>query len=136
MDKELIRDYELDIIVKAWRDEPFRQQLLKDPKKAIEKEFDIKVPDDMKIWVHEESENNLHLIVPSVPSNFMADDLSDSELKDIIGGVMATGHLAAFPKSEERARIRQLQRENEQLQKNIAKLQKDLTDKERKNIKS
>ncbi len=29
MDKDQIRDYELDIIVKAWRDEPFRQRLLK-----------------------------------------------------------------------------------------------------------
>lgn len=136
MDKELIRDYELDIIVKAWRDEPFRQQLLKDPKKAIEKEFDIKVPNDMKISVHEENEHSLHLIVPSVPSNFMADDLSDKELKDIIGGVMATGHLAAFPQSEERARMRLLQRENDQLQKMVSKLQKDLTDLERQVLKS
>ncbi|HXW60241.1 MAG TPA: NHLP leader peptide family RiPP precursor [Myxococcota bacterium] len=136
MDKELIRDYELDIIVKAWRDEPFRLQLLKDPKKAIEKEFDIKVPNDMKISVHEENENSLHLIVPSVPSNFTADELSDKELKDIIGGVMATGHLALFPQSEERARIRLLQRENEQLQKMVAKLQKDLLDLENQVVKS
>lgn len=128
MDKELIRDYELDIIVKAWRDEPFRKQLLKDPKKAIEQEFDIKVPKDMQISVHEENEHSLHLIVPSVPSNFTAEELSDNELKDIIGGVMATGHLAAFPHSEERARMRSLQGENEQLHKLVAELQKKLVD--------
>lgn len=136
MDKEIIRDYELDIIVKAWRDEPFRKELLKDPKKAIEKEFDIKVPKEMTISVHEENEHSLHLIVPSVPSDFTADELSDKELKDIIGGVMATGHLAVFPQSEERTKIRLLQRENEQLQKLVAKLQKDLTDLESQVLKS
>jgi hypothetical protein len=128
MDKELIRDYELDIIVKAWRDEAFRQSLLKDPKKAIEKEFSIAVPKDMKISVHEESENSVHLIVPSVPSQFAYDDLSDDELKDVIGGVIATGHLALFPSSRERQKMRSLQKENEQQKKMIEKLKKDLSE--------
>lgn len=136
MDKELIRDYELDIIVKAWRDEAFRQALIKNPKQAIEKEFDIKVPKDMDISVHEENEHSLHLIVPSVPSNFTTEELSDNELKNIIGGVMATGHLSLFPQSEERARLRSLQSENEQLQKMVTKLKKDLTDLETQILKS
>ncbi len=122
MDKELIRDYELDIIVKAWRDEAFRQQLLKDPKKAIEKEFDIKVPQDMNIAVHEENEHSLHLIVPSVPPHFITGDLSDDELKDVIGGVMATGHLATLPNARERQKLRELERENNELKKTIEKL--------------
>lgn len=126
MDKEVIRDYELDIIVKAWRNEKFRKSLLEDPKKAIEKEFNIRVPPDMNISVHEEHENSLHLIVPSVPSNFSAEELSDDELKDVIGGVMATGHLTAFPNSKERTRLRTLQRENDQLKKMIEKLTNDM----------
>lgn len=127
MDKELIRDYELDIIVKAWRDDKFRRNLLSNPKKAIEDEFNVKVPDDMNISVHEENETSLHLIVPSVPSNFSADRLSDDELKEVIGGVLATGHLAAFPNSKERSRLRNLQRENDQLRKMIDKLNHDLS---------
>lgn len=127
MDKEMIRDYELDIIVKAWRDERFRKNLLKDPKKAIEDEFSISVPKEMKISVHEESDNSLHLIVPSVPSNFSGDDLSDDELKEVIGGVMATGHISLFPNSKERARLRALQQENDQLKKMNDKLTRDLT---------
>lgn len=127
MDKETIRDYELDIIVKAWRDERFRQNLLKNPKQAIEKEFNITVPNDMNIAVHEEHEDSLHLIVPSKPSNFTAEELSDDELKEVIGGVMATGHLAAFPGTKERARLRTLQRENDQLRKMIEKLNGDLS---------
>jgi hypothetical protein len=74
MDKELIRDYELDIIVKAWRDEDFRKSLLKDPKKAIEEEFDITVPEDMQIFIHEEHEDTLHLIVPSIPPKIESRD--------------------------------------------------------------
>lgn len=127
MDKETIRDYELDIIVKAWRDEPFRQSLLKDPKKAIEKAFGIEVPKDVRISVHEEDELSLHLIVPSVPSNFSTGSLSDDELKEVIGGVMGTGHLSAFPGSKERARLRTLQRENQELHKMVDKLKADLS---------
>lgn len=135
MDKELIRDYELDIIVKAWRDEKFRLDLLKNPKKAIEDEFHIRIPSDMNISVHEESEHSLHLIVPSVPSNFLAEDLSDDELKEVIGGVMATGHLAAFPKPKERAQLRSLQKENDQLKKMVEKLSQDLSDLEAQMLK-
>lgn len=127
MDKEQIRDYELDIIVKAWRDEKFRKQLLSDPKKAIEKEFNISVPSDVTISVHEENDNSLHLIVPSLPPDFEAFDMSDDELREVIGGVMATGHLSAFPSSKERARLRSLQKENDQLKKMVEKLNGDLT---------
>lgn len=127
MDKEIIRDYELDIIVKAWRDERFRKDLLSDPKKAIENEFGISVPQDMKISVHEENDSSIHLIVPSVPSNFTSEDLSDDELKEVIGGVLVTGHLATFPSTKERARLRSLQRENDQQRKMIEKLNSDLS---------
>lgn len=127
MDKEQIRDYELDIIVKAWRDDVFRKNLLADPKKAIEKEFNIRIPHDVIISVHEESEQSLHLIVPAVPSNFDAEDLSDDELREVIGGVMATGHLSAFPSSKERAKLRSVQKENDQLRKMIEKLNGDLS---------
>lgn len=128
MDKELIRDYELDIIVKAWKDESFRLALLKDAKKAIEKEFAIKVPSEVSISVHEENDNSLHLIVPSVPSHFSADSLSDDELKDVIGGVLATGHVA-LNRLETKKKLRALEDENGQQKKLIEKLQKDLAKK-------
>lgn len=124
MDKETIRDYELDIIVKAWRDEQFRQNLLKDPKKAIEKEFNITVPKEVKVFVHEENDQSLHLIVPSVPSNFTAASLSDDELKEVIGGVIGTGHWSSSISSNERAQITKLKRENEALRKDLEKLKK------------
>ncbi len=136
MDKEQIRDYELDIIVRAWRDEKFRKSLLSDPKKAIEQEFDIAVPPDVSISVHEESDNAIHLIVPAIPSNFEAGELSDDELREVIGGVIATGHLSAFPSSKERAKLRSLQKENDQLRKMIEKLNGDLSTLEAQLLKS
>jgi hypothetical protein len=126
MEKDIIRDYELDIIVRAWRDEEFRLQLLKNPKKSIEDEFHISIPQDMNIFVHEEDEMNLHLIVPSLPSNFAANELSDEELKDVIGGVMAAGHMATYPSGLERAQIRTLQDKNAELRQQIEKLEKEL----------
>jgi hypothetical protein len=122
MDKEMIRDYELDIIVKAWRDERFRKSLLRNPKKAIEDEFNITIPDDMQISIHEEGEHSLHLIVPSRSSNFDAGELSDDELKDVV----ATNHLAE-PRSKEENRLRNLQHENDRLRKTIEKLNNDLS---------
>jgi hypothetical protein len=135
MDRETIRDYELDIIVKAWRDEKFRQSLLRDAKKAIEKEFDIEIPKHVRISVHEEDENSLHLIVPAVPANFSADELSDDELREVIGGVIASGHITAFPNSEQRTRIRVLHKENQELHKMIHKLKADLSELESQLIK-
>ena len=54
-----------------------------------------------------------------------SDDLSDDELKEVIGGVMATGHITLFPNSKERARLRALQQENDQLKKMNDKLARD-----------
>jgi prefoldin subunit 5 len=125
MEKDEIRDYELDIIVKAWRDEKFRQNLLKNPKKAIEDEFSIKVPAGTKIFVHEESEDSIHLIVPAIPSNFSAEDLSDEELRDVIGGVLASGHFA-LSNAKERTQLKALKKENDQLKDSIDKLKHDL----------
>jgi hypothetical protein len=135
VEKETIRDYELDIIVKAWRDEKFRQSLLKDAKKTIEKEFNIAIPKHVRISVHEEDENSLHLIVPAVPPNFSADELTDEELREVIGGVMSSGHITPFPTSEERTRINVLQKENQELHKMIHKLKADLSELESQLIK-
>ncbi len=132
MDKETIRDYELDIIVKAWRDEKFRKNLLKNPKKAIEDEFSIHVPIDMEVFVHEERDNSLHLIVPSMPSNVTTESLTDDELRDVIGGVLALGHLGALPSKKDRARLRDLQKENDQLKASVDKLTRELAALEKK----
>lgn len=121
MNKDIIRDYELDIIVKAWRDENFRQKLLKNAKSAIEEEFEIEVPSDIKISVHEESEESIHLIVPSVPSTCMTDEFSDEELKEVIGGVISSNHSISFYNNK---KLAELKKENEQLKKDLLKFKK------------
>lgn len=126
MDKDIIRDYELDIIVRAWRDERFRLNLLDDAKKSIEEEFHITIPEDMNIFVHVEDENNLHLIVPALPSNFAADDLSDDELRDVIGGVLMDSHHSVFGGGFDKNRIKTLSEENKAQKQRIAVLEKEL----------
>jgi len=136
MDKEILRDYELDIIVKAWRDEKFRKNLLKNPKKAIEDEFGVHVPEDMEIFVHEERDNSLHLIVPSLPSNFSSESLTDDELRDVIGGVLAVGHLGRLSNKKDRERLKDLQNENEGLKTSIDQLKRELASVDKKSPKS
>lgn len=126
MDKDIIRDYELDIIVRAWRDERFRLSLLDDAKRSIEEEFHITIPEEMNIFVHVEDDNNLHLIVPALPSNFAASDLSDDELKDVIGGVLAENHQSLFSNGIDKNRIKTLTDENQAQKQRIAVLEKEI----------
>jgi len=136
MEQETVHDHELEIIIKAWRDESFRKKLFLNPKSAIEHEFSLIIPKDMNIFVHEEGEKNMHLIVPKVPPSIHSEKMSDDDLKTVIGGVAATGHLTAFPISRDHSRILKLQKENEQQKKMIIKLEKYIEEIEKKIFKS
>lgn len=73
------------IAKRAGENDEFRLALLNDPKAAIQKEFEVVFPEDTKIDVHVESSKVLHLIIPA--GN--VDELSDDQLEDVAGGVMA-----------------------------------------------
>ena len=53
-----------EIIAKAVKDEAFREQLLKNPKGAIHKEFGIDFPEGVTIRVHENSPTVINLVLP------------------------------------------------------------------------
>ncbi|GAA3404632.1 NHLP leader peptide family RiPP precursor [Paenibacillus hodogayensis] len=57
------------IIEKAWQDSTFKQQLLSDPKAAIEGAFGVKVPDGIKLNVVEESSTDFYLVLPQNPAD-------------------------------------------------------------------
>jgi hypothetical protein len=57
-----------DLISKAWDDEEFKQTLLKYPKETIEKELGIKFPQEVEIFIHEQTATQVHLILPSKPN--------------------------------------------------------------------
>jgi len=68
MAEKLIRqDIERRLVIKSWKDEAFRKQLLEDPKVAIEQEFGGKIPEDVEIVVHEETPKERHLVLCAKP---------------------------------------------------------------------
>jgi hypothetical protein len=72
------------LIAKAWKEPAFREELVKDPRGTFEKYTTGKLPEQLKIYIHEEDANTLHLTVPAVPSN--VSELSDEDLQKVAGG--------------------------------------------------
>ena len=78
------RVLETHLIEKSWKDPEFRKQVVSDPKGMLEKHLGKKLPERLKIYVHEEDANTLHFSVPPAPSNVA--ELSDEELEKVAGG--------------------------------------------------
>jgi len=75
---------ETKLIEKAWKDPEFRREIVKDPKRMLEKQTGQKLPDAIKIYVHEEDASTLHFSIPPAPSNL--NELSDEDLGKVAGG--------------------------------------------------
>ena len=50
----------------------------------LEKHFGRKLPEQVKIFIHEEDANTLHFSIPMAPSNLA--ELSDDDLERVAGG--------------------------------------------------
>jgi hypothetical protein len=70
------------VMKKAMQDESFRASLLKDPKGAIKKEFDITIADNFAVKAVEEDAATLTLFVPPYQS-----ELSEKDLDNVAGGM-------------------------------------------------
>ncbi len=55
------------IITRAWNDPAFKQQLLTDPKRTIQDALGVTLPDEIEIFIHEQTPTTLHLILPMKP---------------------------------------------------------------------
>ena len=75
--EEAVRDF---ITGKAGADEDFRAALLKDPGAVVEAEIGIKMPGGLKLKVHEESNDELHLVLPAPV------ELTPGQLQTVSGG--------------------------------------------------
>ena len=78
------RDLETRLIEKAWKDPGFREEIIRDPRSMLERHTGQKLPKELKIYVHEEDVNTLHLSIPHAPSNMT--ELSDQDLEKVAGG--------------------------------------------------
>src|SRR5215469_5755903 len=72
------------LIQKCWKEPEFRKQVVGDPKGMLEKHLGRKLPEQVKIFIHEEDANTLHLSIPPVPAN--VSELSDEDLEKVAGG--------------------------------------------------
>ena len=77
-------DMQTRLIEKAWKDPEFRKEVIADPKGLLERTLGQKLPEQVRIFVHEEDAFTLHLSIPPVPANVA--ELSDEELEKVAGG--------------------------------------------------
>jgi hypothetical protein len=52
------------LLIRAMKDEAWRQELLTNPKTAIERELGIALPRDVTVEVHESTATSVHLVLP------------------------------------------------------------------------
>jgi hypothetical protein len=78
-------DVEQRIISRAASDSAFRQQLLSDPRAALESELGVTLPASVKVNVLEESASEYYLVLPPA-SAAAGSELSDAELAGVAGG--------------------------------------------------
>jgi len=78
-------ELQVPLLAKACRDEAFKKALIADPKAAIEKQFRIKIPADIKITVLQEETNHFYLVLPPALPPFSS-ELGDDELEAVAGG--------------------------------------------------
>ncbi len=72
-----VREY---VIGKACRDEEFRRALVADPVGTVNAEMGARLPDNLKVEVHEETHETLHLVLPAPM------ELTGAELEQVAGG--------------------------------------------------
>lgn len=68
------------LIAKAEEDTDFRARLLANPTAALHEAFDIQIPADFNVIVHEDDAHTSHLVLPTSP------ELSDAQLQQASGG--------------------------------------------------
>ena len=68
------------ISMKAAEDDDFRVRLIADPRTAVEAETGLRFPHDYRIYVHEETATDAHVVLPPKP------ELSREQLDRVAGG--------------------------------------------------
>ncbi|MCY4542344.1 MAG: NHLP leader peptide family RiPP precursor [Rhodobacteraceae bacterium] len=70
-----------ELLKRAAMDMEFRSRLLDDPRRTLESEMGVTVPEGLDVRVHEEDSETAHLVLPR------SSRLSDSEAASVSGGV-------------------------------------------------
>ncbi len=73
------------LVEKSSADHEFRRQLIEDPKSVLIQEFGIEIPDSMKITVHENTVEDVHLALPA------KNELTVEQLEAVCAGLTCCG---------------------------------------------
>jgi hypothetical protein len=84
------QEIEEKIIARAWQDESFKEELLRSPQTAFEKEG-INLPSTIDINIVEETPTTLYFVLPVKPD--LTEELSDAELDAVAGGWHLKAHV-------------------------------------------
>lgn len=76
-----------DIARMATPDQNFRERLIADPKAGIAKDFGNSLPENVTIHTHEDTANELHLVLDTPLELAASRPLSDREVQQVSGGL-------------------------------------------------
>ena len=68
------------LIAKTQEDTDFRERLIANPNSGLKEAFDIEVPEDFNVVIHEDDARTAHLVLPASP------ELTDAQLQQATGG--------------------------------------------------
>ena len=76
------------LIARAWKDEPFKEELLRDPKGVLGRELaqlapGATLPEQVQIHVVEETPTHRYLVLPLNPRIESGEELADAELQQV-----------------------------------------------------
>lgn len=77
------KEIEDELIKRCWEDDDFQSKLLADSKTVIESLLGDKLPPGFLVTVHEETENQIHIVIPVKPD---LSKLSDDDLDFVAAG--------------------------------------------------
>jgi hypothetical protein len=89
-------DFEAELIVRSWKDPIFREDLLRNPRRVFEQCLGLKLPSDLQIYMLQESERQLYLVIPQNPDQMPDLELSDAQLEMVAGGAGTPVFLLPF----------------------------------------
>jgi hypothetical protein len=76
------QDFEKELVRRARADADFKQQLLADPKAAIQRTYGMEIPPDVQVEVLQETASKFYVVLPPA-----IDELTDEQLAAVAGGV-------------------------------------------------
>ena len=79
-------DLTTQLIARAWKDEAFKQELLRDPTAVVERELrrqdpDARLPEQVQLHVLEETPTTRYLVLPAKPTIESGEELTDADLQ-------------------------------------------------------